>query len=383
MTRLALSLAIAAALAPRLGFAQTPLTARGAPAQTTSSSAQTLTSEAAESGAPSGPAESTAPSDPTGSPTSNEPAKASDPALATEANHEVILRYDSGRDASARVYLDAEPCREKPCVVTELGAVRFDLPADRYEVSLWLMHRNLLTRIEYLEHRELRDYQALERVFNRRRNKRVFSLTERIANNRLPVLFLYGITLQYEVDQGDTMIIEMSERGQASATRRYYFRYHQAGMHPAFDIALLLPLNFINYPRPGPDFENRSLNAAVTLAFKWNKDPSADYGWLSKLALSVYPSMFLGLMTRRFLVDGLSRAQADVFAGTGLTFLDFLFAGYGINVFHSPRTGGPFIGFHVGKALNFIRDLQRSSPERWDAFLDEERHKQVSLGPPS
>ena len=291
-----------------------------------------------------------------------------------------LLRYDKGRETQRRIYRNAEQCTDRPCVLTQHGALRFDWGEEvgRYKISLWLLHRGTLTQIDYLEKRSALDYFLVERMFNRRRNRKIWSLLQRIEEGELDTLYVYGINLQYALDQGDPLIVEITHRDVPNRHQRYYFRFHRSGFRLAFDVALLIPINSVRIPSPDPPYVNSNLNAAATFQIARNKDPEAQYSWFQKILLSGHPTLFLGLLNRKLQLDGEQpKRQSDLFVGAGVTFLDFLFLGWGANVIQQPHTTTPFVGLHIGKAIKFVRQLNRSSPQKWDDYLENERTKSV------
>jgi hypothetical protein len=171
-------------------------------------------------------------------------------------------------------------------------------------------------------------------------------------------------------------VLEVADTAEQTNARTYFFRYHKAGWRVRMDVALLVPINAVTWPEPRPPFKVSSLNAAASIALTKNPDPEADYLLIQNALLASSPTLFIGVMSRK--LEQPARTQFDAFVGAGLTYFNFLFVAWGANVFQRPHSSNLFVGVHVGKAVRFIQDLDRTSPQKWDDYLEAERRKRIT-----
>ncbi|MEL6545116.1 MAG: hypothetical protein AAFQ82_10860 [Myxococcota bacterium] len=292
-----------------------------------------------------------------------------------------VLWFDRGGDDERRSFVPAADCLVVPCVISEDGAIRFNrVPERDLRVEFWLVHARSVTRIEYFEKRTREDYLMLERALNLNRNRPVWSLSKRLESGDFDTLYVSGITRQYRLREGDLIVAEVHDAGDPGTRFTAYFRFHRQGFRLKLDFGLVVPINAIRVPKPTPDWESGVLGAAATLQLRRAKDPEEEYSALGNLWLSVHPTLFMGLTVRDFEQPGRipeDQTQSDVFAGVGLTFFDFFFVGWGSNLLNAPRFSQPFIGVHLRKAVEYVAELDRSSPERWDAYMEREKEREI------
>ncbi len=285
--------------------------------------------------------------------------------------------FDRGGEGDQRVFRRATECIVVPCVVTDDGAIRFNrMPERNLRVDFYLVHDRSVTRIDYFEKRTSKDYQTLERALQLRRNRAVWSLARRLEHGDLDTLYVSGVKRQYKLREGDVIVLEAYDEDDRSDVFTAYFRVHRHGLRLKLDFALVVPINAVRLPKPTPDWESGALGAAGTLQLRRNKDPEVDYSVLGNLWMSLHPTLFLGLTRRDFEApDG--DTQSDLFAGVGLTFFDFLFVGWGTNLFQSPHFSQPFVGVHLRNAVEYFSDVDRRSPERWDDYMEREKEREI------
>jgi hypothetical protein len=221
---------------------------------------------------------------------------------------------------------------------------------------------------------------VIERIYNRARNRQVWSLMDRIGKRIYDRLHLFGMSLQYEIDDGDPLVLEVRELNNPSNNKSYFFRYHRSDLRVLFDIALLVPIDAVQFPKPALEdsgWKNGSLSAALTIGFSWTQDPERDYAFYQKVFMAGYPAVFLGPVQRVLKVEGDDdKARTDLYIGAGFTYFHCLFFGWGFNVIHVPRVSSPFVGINIGKAIEFIAEINDSSPEAWDSYIENERKRE-------
>ncbi|MEM6531578.1 MAG: hypothetical protein AAF654_03095 [Myxococcota bacterium] len=292
-----------------------------------------------------------------------------------------VLWFDRGGDDEHRRFRRANECLEIPCVITQDGAIRFNRdPKHELRVEFWLVHRRAVTRIDYFEKRTRGDYVTLERAMNLHRNRPVWSMSKRLESGDFDTLFVAGVARQYRLRNGDLIIAEVYDAEDPSASQTTYFRYHREGFRLKLDFALVVPINAVRVPEPTPNWESGVLGAAATVQLRRDKDPERDYSALGSLWLSVHPTVFFGLTVRDLEAPGRipeDETASDVFAGLGLTFFDFLFVGWGSNLLREPRFSQPFVGVHLRKLVEYVSELDRTSPGGWDEYMEREKHREV------
>ena len=300
-------------------------------------------------------------------------------------NWEVLVEYDKGQTSGPRSYKSAEYCSyaPKPCIITEDSVIKFNIPeADtgRYDIELKLLHRGSVVNVDFMEKNSFHDYVIIERIYNRARNRHVWSLMDRIEKRIYNRLHLFGLSLQYEIDDGDPLILQVRELNNPSNEKSYFFRYHKSDLRVLFDIALLVPIDAAQFPKPALEnsgWKNGSLSAALTVGFSWTQDPETSYPFYQKVFMAGYPAFFLGPVQRVLKVEGYENmVRTDLYLGAGFTYFHCLFFGWGFNVIHVPRVSTPFVGINIGKAIEFIAEINDSSPEAWDSYIERERDRE-------
>lgn len=301
-------------------------------------------------------------------------------ALAAQATTQFAfsVEFDRGRGSGLREFQSADRCMTTPCVVTHDGAIRFRFdPGEPVEIDAAFLHEGNVSPILLFEKREREDYAVFERIFHPHRNKRTWDIRSRIERHELETLYLFGLTQQYRIDDGDPIVIEVRSLREPSQTRQYFFRYYATGTQLGCDVAIVFPLNV--YPPPEEDTTIRYLGPAfaLTVSVGWNMDPERRYTPLVKLAHALHPVVIAGVLSRDVLRDSASDDvwQMDLLLGGGLQFLDFLVLGYGASVIHEPRVGAALLGLNLaalGRVLDRLNDTRSAD---WDAYLNAEKRR--------
>lgn len=289
---------------------------------------------------------------------------------------DAFVMYDHGRKHGPRDFLPVGGCVETPCVVTQHGAWRFD-PAvvGAYRVTMGTIHDGAYRPVGLFQQSTSLEQKLGERLLNRYPNRKIVNLTLMVETGNVPTLYMYGILLQYDIHEGDPVIITLIGLNDPTVVHEYYFRYHKTGPVPDIDLSLLYPVDFF-HPNPGDTVQGATAGAAFSFSVGSNMDPERRYSWFKKIARAVRFNLFLGLLTRKELRtiggDLVVRDAMDGFGGAGLTFFDFLNVGYGVNFVRSPRSTFPFVGLEVRHVFEFIRSLKRDTHTRWEKYLLEE-----------
>lgn len=291
-----------------------------------------------------------------------------------------LAEYDRGDKKGERNYLSAEACVATPCILTQWGAIR--LPknmANSYRMELGIHHRGSFSSIALFQESSSLEQKVSERVFNRQANRKIVNLERLVETGKTNTLYMYGLLLQYEFDEGDLLALQMTDLKNPSKVYNYYFRYHHQGTNWDIDIAFVQPLNLFT-PNPGGIIQAAYSTAAVSFSVARAMDPEKKYSLLSKMTRAVRANLFLGLLLRKDVTpfgggDNIVTEQLDGFGGVGLTVLDFLAFGYGGNFVTSPHTTFPFVGIEVRHLAEFLSALKKDTHSRWRKYLKEETKK--------
>lgn len=323
------------------------------------------------------------------------------PQPSPEPSFDRVLEYDRGAPEGDRHFHDAAGCRVHPCVVTQHGALRFNIAgAGDFDVRVYLLHEGRVAPVRIFERREHSDYRVFERIFDPHRNKRVWDLSDRLSQKRIDLFYILGLVQQYRITHGDVISVEMRLVSRPEWTRIYYFRYYDRGISWRPDVAFTVPFNLDTlYAREG---RYRNLSSAAptnlvgTLSLVRNADPGRPRGALRKIFDSVHPVAFAGPINinfekqnRQINDSGVTRTfytqhsgAIDLFVGGGISLLDFFVVGYGVNVFRDPHVGFPLVGISVVHLSRVLSQANRSASEDWDEFIEEEKKRRVYPPPP-
>lgn len=298
-------------------------------------------------------------------------------AAAARAPVTALVEFDRGEKKGERLFRSADDCHTKPCGITQHGALRFHASVPRqYRVEMGYIHGGVYRPIDLFQQSTSLEQKLGERLLNRHPNRKIVNLSRMVERGDLNTVYVYGLRLQYEMAQGDPIVVRLIRYDRPDEINEYYFRYHHAGVRADFDLAFLYPINYF-HPNPNDTIQSANAGIAFSLSAGTNMDPDRRYSWFSKIMRSVRLNLFTGVINRRVLGDiagdRVIQDDADGFGGVGLTFFDFLIAGYGINVFHTPRSAFPFVGLEFRHAFDFIRSLKSDTHTKWEQYLEAEQ----------
>ncbi len=288
-----------------------------------------------------------------------------------------LLEFDRGTSNGERNFLQSDRCQETPCVITQDGAWKFStaVPAV-YTVTMQYMHGGALLPINIFQQSATFEQKLGERLLNRYPNRKIINLVHMVETGEVQTLYMYGIRLQYDIDEGDPFIIRFTHRKNPAHVFEYYFRYHHTGIRPDLDLAFLFPFPPFA-PNPGGAIQNASRAMAFSLSAGSPMDPEQRYHVLRRLMKAVRVNLVMGVVDRSIVSDiagdQVIKSSVDGFAGVGVTFFDFVLAGYGMNLFRAPRGGFPFVGIEVRHVFNFIRSLKKDTHSQWEKYLAAEQ----------
>lgn len=296
-----------------------------------------------------------------------------------------LLEYDRGTPKGARAFQSVKRCLETPCVVTQHGALRFhpDIAA-RYRVEVWYIHDGSVYPIGLFQQSTTFEQKLGERLLNRTPNRKIVNLTRLIETGTANTVYMYGVLLQYDVDEADPILVRLTSLADARDVQEYYFRFHKTGPRADLDLAFIFPINHFS-PNPGDMIRSASRGMAFSFSVGSHMDPEKKYPLISKLARAVRMNLMLGVVDRQLASDiagdRVISNSVDAFGGVGLTFFDFFLAGYGYNLVRPPRSGFPFVGLEVRHVFQFIKSLKKDTHSKWEEYLREESARAGTLTP--
>lgn len=294
-----------------------------------------------------------------------------------------LLEYDRGTPKGARAFQSVERCTETPCVVTQHGALRFHPDvASQYRVEVWYIHDGSVHPIGLFQQSTTFEQKLGERLLNRTPNRKIVNLTRMIETGSANTVYIYGVLLQYDVDEADPILVRLTSLADSRDVQEYYFRFHKTGPRADLDLAFIFPINHFS-PNPGDTIRSANRGMAFSFSVGSHMDPDKKYPLISKLARAVRMNLMLGVVDRQLASDiagdRVISNSVDAFAGVGLTFFDFFLAGYGYNLVRPPRSGFPFVGLEVRHVFQFIKSLKKDTHSKWEEYL---RDESVRMGVP-
>lgn len=303
---------------------------------------------------------------------------ASSPVIHAQTPEDEIV-YDRGGKEGPRLFLSATKCRDTPCIVTQDGAIKISPQSlHEYKLEIGLFHEGVLRPVHLFQQASTLDERLAERLFNTQQNRKIFNLSRFVEEGNTEMIHIYGLTLHYEIDEGDPLILTLTRKDDAKDYKEYYFRYHQDGSFLDADLALLQPIG-IFIPNPNNVIQGSNISVALSLSRGWYLDPEVPHGWLAKISHAWRGNLFLGLMSRQIIEEkGGNKAtieESDGFIGIGVTLLDFMIVGVGINVSRPPQSHFPFVGMEVGRTYKLLRSLKRSTHEQWVEYQKKEQRR--------
>lgn len=290
-----------------------------------------------------------------------------------------MVEYDRGEKGGERRFVPADRCLETPCIVTQWGAIRFPPGIEKtHQVRLGALHRGVFHPILLFQESTTLEQKLSGRILNRKPNRKIVNLEDLITKGGTNTIFMYGLLLQEDLDEGDVLALQLVSVKKPSEVRDYYFRYHHTGVQFDVDLAFVQPINTF-HPNPGGAIQAAYSTAALSFSFGGSMDPERRYHLLGKITRAVRFNLMAGLLLRRDVVavngDNITKDYFDGFGGAGLTFFDFLAVGYGGNFVRSPHTTFPFVGLELRHFLEFLRSLKKDTHTRWRRYLAEEMAK--------
>lgn len=272
-------------------------------------------------------------------------------------------------------------------MVTQHGAWRFAPATLRtYEVRMGYIHDGGHRQIALFQESTTLEQKLGERLINRYPNRKIVNLMHMLNTGAADTIFVYGVSLQYDLNEGDPFIITLTSRRDPEITHEYYFRYHQTGVRADLDIAFLFPIDHF-LPNPGDRVQGAPGGMAFSFSMARNMDPERRYGLFGKLLRAVRLNLIGGVTSLSVIEaiggDQVIRSNVDGFAGVGITFFDFVVAGYGTTIFREPRTTFPVVGLEFRHAFDFLRSLKKDTHSRWEEYLREEQRRTAGATQPT
>lgn len=292
-----------------------------------------------------------------------------------------LVTFDRGSKTSKRVYISAQSCHAKPCLISRNGAIRFSKEAqNRYTIEAYLVHRDQVTPISFFQAASALDDKLDERLFNRRQNRRIFNLEESLNTGKIDTIYIYGVYLHYLIEEADLIAISLKQVRNPKKQKHYYFRHHRKGPVWDIDVGLVTPIKFFN-PNPGGVVRGATAAPAFSMSIGWYADPEKRLGFMRKFLYAWKFNLVGGVLVRRELVnrttDQFVDTRFDGFVGSGITLLDFVTIGYGVNLVRSPHSTFPFLGIEVKNAYHFVRSLRQSTNKKWRVYLKAQEQREA------
>lgn len=298
-------------------------------------------------------------------------------AASPKKSGEDLVHYDRGSKRGARVFQSARNCHTKPCVVSRYGAIRLSGEAQKnYTTALELVHQGEVKSISLFQAASKLDDKLSERLFYRRQNRKIFNLEEALNSGQTDVIYVYGIDLHHNIDEADVIALTLRHVKNPKDTRHFYFRHHHDGPDWDIDVAVMTPVKFF-HPNPGKVVRGATASPAFSLTLGWYANPEKELTFMKKFLHAWKFNLASGVLVRRELVnrtvDQYVDTKFDAFFGGGLTLLDFVNVGYGINLIRTPRATFPYVGIEVRHAYEFIRSLRQSTNKKWRRYLKKQQ----------
>lgn len=296
---------------------------------------------------------------------------------AQQGETRTLIQYDRGTKHGVRQFQPAGKCANRPCIVTQHGAIHFTPEASKqYLITMGYIHDGAYRPIEYFQQSTNLEQKFGERILNRTPNRKIIQLTSHVQSGTIDTIYIYGVRLQYGLVEGDPIIISLMHKTNREDEQKYYFRFHHEGVRADIDVSFVFPLNYF-HPNPGNAIQGADRGMALSLSMARSMDPERYYGWANKIARAVRLNMFLGVVNRSTLNassgDQVIENKVDGFGGLGITVFDFLNLGYGINFLRSPRSTFPFIGIEMRHVFEFLQSLKKDTHTQWEQYLEQEK----------
>lgn len=292
-----------------------------------------------------------------------------------QATVEPKVLYSVGQDKNRHDFQEASGCRLTPCLINKYAAIQ--LPhglKKRYTVELGYLHNDTHQSLAFFQSGSTLDERLNERIFNKEQNRRVFNLVNAVNSGQTDTIYLYGIRLHYEFNEGDVLVLTLTDNKRPNQSTGYYFRYHVPGPIWDLDVALLFPVNYFR-PNPGSIIRSGRVALGVSYSLGWYMKPEEKYSFFRKFLYAWKFNIVGGLMTRQEVVnftptDRIVDTKFDTFVGGGFTFLDVVTGGYAVNLIREPRAAFPFVGIETKALYDLIRSVKRNTGKKWQRYLE-------------
>ncbi|MBI2980737.1 MAG: hypothetical protein HYY44_00240, partial [Deltaproteobacteria bacterium] len=197
--------------------------------------------------------------------------------------------------------------------------------AENHRIEVGGLHRGAFRSIALFQESSSFEQKLSERIFNRQPNRKIVDLEQLVETGKTNTLYMYGLLLQYEFDEGDLLALKFTSLKNPSKVNEYYFRYHNQGLKWDIDFAFIQPIN-IFHPNPGGVLRAAYSTGALSFSFARAMDPNKQYSLLSKAMRAVRFNLFTGVLLRRevtpFNGDNIVEDRIDAFGGLGIAFFD-------------------------------------------------------------
>lgn len=296
-------------------------------------------------------------------------------ATASFADNIEGVDYMRGSQQEEAGFHSAKGCFKMPCVISQKGKIRFDDELlNSHSVELGVVHDGIFSSIAIHQTASGANDRISERLFNKRNNRKVLNLESSLRDGKFNTVHIYGVLLQYTLDEGDLIVVTVKKKNDLTQQDQYYFRFHRDGVQLDVDFAVVHPIGVF---WPGnSNLKGADLTGGLSLSWGWNMDPDRKYGTLNKMMHAFKLNFTTGLLNRSVVKtvnnDQTVQGQIDGYAGGGLTFMDFITAGIGINFLRSPHAAFPYVGAELGKMFDLIQSLRKSRNRQWEEYVKEE-----------
>lgn len=285
------------------------------------------------------------------------------------------VTYMRGNKTEEVSFHTAGGCFKLPCVITQKGKIRFEKELlGTHAVELGVVHAGVYSSIAIHQTATGANDRIAERLFNKRNNSQVLNLESALQEGKFDTVHIYGVLLQYSLDEGDLIVATLKGNGDVKDRHQYYFRFHRDGVQMDVDFAVVHPIG-VFWPK-NETLKGADLTGGLSLSWGWNMDPDKKHGIFKKMAHAFKLNFTTGLLNRSILKtvngDQTVQGQIDGYAGGGLTFMDFITAGIGINFVRSPHAAFPYVGAELGKMFDLIQSLRKSRNSQWEEYVKEE-----------
>jgi hypothetical protein len=287
--------------------------------------------------------------------------------------------YDRGYIDEERKFLPATNCVKVPCIIGPNGVIKFPWGiSDGFDLRFGYFHDGVFRPLGIIESVAEDEDTMARRLLNQHKNFHVLNLERALENGKHDAIYLYGIGLRYPILDGDLFVVTIESSKDRSLDAQYYFRFSRKGAVKDIDISVVIPMPTFT-PNPNGIIRGAQTSVAVSYTVGWHLDPERSYNSFETFARAWKFNAVAGILSRNELTregpgDTAIEQKADGFIGVGVTFIDFLSVGYGINLVRVPRSGFPYVGIQVKHFYDVMHSFI-SKNRRWKDFLADERKR--------